>query len=344
MGSTASTGVLLLAGSMKYTLLVFLLTAVLSTFASASLEGQRDKYASFRCQKPLASLAKENAGLKAKSLEAIKSNNCDFSYFSIQNASVSVLCEPSDEKIAESSVDTPADVTCRATVALDMNLSPEFSLLLQHQQQGSAVRQGDVDEHRDIWRYSLALFHTAEKGGVHYKGYQQNGYSVCCDLLRQPGSFSVSRNDPASFCTWRLADEAREFDQRVLSPDCPAPQVPLTNAEKKAREGSSQHFSGVITKPLPFYVGGEWLAKVQLWRTREGALDRAASKWEEEVEMVNEESSSKTMRFTEDEENVEWLGRVVIPFQVDEEDLALAKGRGASSGQSAVTATQETDL
>lgn len=275
------------------------------------------------------------------------------------------------------------DSCCTATVFLDFEASPQLQLLLAHQytnnsygplKEGKSEKEGRmVEEALDVWRYSLTLFHVTEKGEIQYKGYDQNGYSMCCDLLR-----SSSPTSEYSFCSWHSSsltntdedeqgDGPKEVELKQKEEDenedgyapppqtrfvhmdrCPLPQIPSNTSSSHATDTTSLSFTGRISKPLPALIAGEWLAKIQLWRTRYGAWERKrrADAAQEEGEGREETPKANTFRdppsthesakdrnaaskrhehnrgerkpFMEDEENVELLGRVVISFHVDE--------------------------
>lgn len=281
---------------------------------------------------------------------------------------------PSSSELAFSS----AIDNCAATVTLELELSTVVNLLLAYQYGNSSAslrkakgkekidesQEEDVEqeilieEEEDIWRYSIALFHTAAKGNIHYKGYNQNGYSMCCDLL-SPSSFSSSSSrNSSSFCVWQASfSREKEEDENVEETDirgghasdendpslfyqtryvfadkCPLPQIPrpMSSFVPSAETTSTRRMTGTITKPLPAFLPGEWLAKIKLWRTRYGAWERNKQhlKSEEEASFsgsptANEDTTGETEKlpFMEDEENVELLGKVVIPFHVDEESI-----------------------
>lgn len=368
----------------------------------------------------------EGGGKEGLGLSSFASQECDFKYFKVVQAKVEVTnctVEESDEEQSGSfSSANPSSFLvdgCTATVALEFEVSPQLDLLLAYQYENSShtpfkmaverKKEGKdtetnaeedvrmMEEGEDIWRYSLSLFHTAAKGAIHYKGYDQNGYSMCCDLfypsfssVASPSSTSStmhpSRANQTSFCAWHpssfiieekvknenenrknVDDEEEEGSatdssmtlqaRYVLVDKCPLPQTPSPTATPASSPSSlnlssSEHtasrttiIKGVVRKPLPAFLPGEWLAKVQLWRTRYGAWRKrkeemqyeytVSSTWiegstkdvrrtREDNERTSHENGKREveiMPFMQNEENVEMLGRVVIPFHVDDEEI-----------------------
>lgn len=220
-------------------------------------------------------------------------------------------------------VPTAKDDSCTATVFLDFEASPQLQLLLAHQYTNSTygpLKMGEneeegrmVEEALDVWRYSLTLFHVTEKGEIQYKGYDQNGYSMCCDLLRH--SSLASSHSSSSFCSWHSSsstnadkdaegtgekeeDENAERDaplshtRYVHMDQCPLPQIPSNTSSSHGVDATPFSFSGRISKPLPALISGEWLAKIQLWRTRYGAWEQKRNADAAQTRILSSSSSS----------------------------------------------------
>lgn len=342
----------------------------------------------FRCQKPLSAFN----SVTGRQQKTTGSSGCDFTYFRVTDASVNVHCgssssavttlerEPSSSGVqVDQAAEQEAETTngggkqqgCRVTVQLELQLSPDLPLLLEYQYMemsrncsyssrdgnttATAAAASLLEEDQDIWRYSIALSHTgaSDKGEIHYKGYDHNGYSMCCDFIPSP-SAALDSSSSSSYCFWQPASgDVHRYARRVLLPDiCPLPQTPDVAAErariipsvassstKKAALGTTQNpfprVFGQVTKPLPALLPGEWRAKVQLWRTRYGAWDRRNKVHQESwlptpaaAPAVGERKEVFPSRFMEDEQNVEMLGRVVISFRLEEKTTTTEKMEG----------------
>lgn len=216
-----------------------------------------------------------------------------------------------------------------------------------------------LDEEWDYWRYSIALLAPTSAGGgeIHYKGFDENGYSMCCDFLQPPFSSPYSgvqggeeESRPASptpsssYCHWIQTnppsdDEPQEegagnrtTSRRVLLPTCPLPQ---TATATTAWRRNSRVIRGKIVKPLPSLAEGEWRAKVRMWRVRRGAWSDQKAKQRRtlegltdpetdagEEEQQQQHTAAPPLVFMEDEERVEVLGRIVVPFSVHPDSIS----------------------
>lgn len=291
----------------------------------------------FRCRKPLSSSTawKHSDG---------QQHPCDFQFFQVSNALVT-LQHYSDRRqhsfhsTAVAAVESPLEPrdsvseeaespSTTVTVELEMVTAQQIGLLFRHRRGVEAGSTGDegAPEEEDPWRFSLSLlFRGASSSGgpdspnvIHYRGFNRNGYSMCCGLL-------VSREDGA-YCSWRVEGEeergaAKSNGSTSLSPHrstrylhganeaprCPLPYS-LSSSGIEGVEGVRDSddrlggvpFLGSITKPLPFDLKGKWEARIQFWRARSSASP----------------SSDVQPSTMDDESSIEMLGRVIIPFQV----------------------------
>eukprot|EP00796_Vickermania_ingenoplastis_P010080 gene10080-7050_t len=295
------------------------------TLASASevASESRPVSSSMRCQRPLSAFQ----GLEEEAAIAAKGNTCDFTYFSVTDAHVHIQCGNSEEyKPNPSETVSVAGaearpqlgegggrMSCSVSVSLDLHPAANLALLLQHQFAGDSKSNEPIEksEEWDKWRFSVALSH-AGSGEIHYKGFDHNGYSMCCDLLKSSGTAA-----PGTYCSWTHKTNP-DKDVRMLE-KCPLPQS-LTEVVN-AKNVAISPLTGVITKPLPVLAPGQWLAKIRMWRVRSGAWTEKEKEAQEKQGKEGEGETNDEIVFMNDEENVEVLGRVMVSFHVGAEDL-----------------------
>lgn len=284
----------------------------------------------FRCQKPLSEFG-------------TKREPCDYTYFTLRDAQVALRCvnaahhhqeynSSSAEVRAEAGGTTTAggglkealllgtesfdaegsERACHAVISLNMEVDDRQALQLYYQLGSNEAVDipprfpaETVQDTEDRWRFSMALSFAG--GEVDYKGYNHNGFSLCCDMLQSPVAHGTTET-PSPNCFWKSDEEGEGRTRLLVSNSCPLPQT-AQQAKQQAGGNVVRKFSGSVAKPLPFLSGGVWRAKLRLWRVRGDATS------------VPGPNDTSGVGFMDDEEKVEVLGRLVVDFVVSNESL-----------------------
>lgn len=282
--------------------------AVASTTAAAAVGPTPLVSSEFRCQKSF-----ESVQTFADVAATAKERNCNFHFFSVRAASVGLTCErdscgggllDSCNVTLTVEADVPADVSAR--LASRSGSEAEYSAMAggnggggggQPRGGGGSWLGGRLLDTDDLWRYELELRPVGGAGGptVRYRGFDSQGYSLCCDGMA----------DHAAHCQWtdlqagdndlvgedseatEEVDEGAPRQRQLLA--CPLP-MPSGVTVPKAGTG----FTVRVARPLPSTAAdGAWEALLELYRLRStyGGGGAAAER--------------------------EVLGRVLVPFALD---------------------------
>ncbi|CCW70355.1 unnamed protein product [Phytomonas sp. Hart1] len=332
--------------SFLFVVLVVLVLASPASLHASSLEDGSNftssrEFKGFRCQRPFSTMS---------SLKRIGDSeahgNCDFHYFQIENASTRVHCEiltppqSSGERVEE-------PLTCNVEFNIVARLAKDASERFEQSvgnlkrypvmaTSASAAQTGLLDS-EDPWRYTFELRSTLERGtAITYKGYNSQGYSLCCSAIQEAKCEWVYREEDGLSVdsTESLDDVANEqiTAQQVLS-DCslPLPDFGGGNGSTLSSTYSPLEcgvFHIKVTRTLHRYILGPWEARLELWRQRasfaaEGKeRDRTPSGIDPEV-----------------------LGRVIVPFELPKVEEMEVKDAEAQSLLPVVisTATESND-
>lgn len=324
----------------------------------------------FRCQRPFSVM--QTFGHVAK---AAKETNCDFGFFTVQDAMTEVICsakERADEDglqctvtarlTMQKSTDAESLFAERAGSAEDYFTRPSGNEKVRRAAPSKVKRGGGGGglgmrtEKHDPWRYTVQL-RAKNDSTVEYKGFDGDGFSMCCHMISE------------GECPWMQAqlgdndieaDEAAVKHTRLLR-SCPLPleepggrrnggksrgNAATAPTASTPRSATTQDlFHGVVTKPLHRWVSGPWEVRVEMWRKR--------AAYEVSTESSREESppssSAKEEGNAEEPADREVLGRVVIALDLDAEALwagghvALRAGNGLQVAQGGDAGEEEDD-
>nr|CCC93298.1 conserved hypothetical protein [Trypanosoma congolense IL3000] len=208
---------------------------------------------SFRCMRPFASLPR----FSSASMDV--ADNCRMRRFVVVNASARMKCVL-ERGVAESNgapgMGRASDPTCAVTLHTNFRLLNDGEKSLDDT--SSASGGGVVD----AYRFSLRL-RALNKSVIHYKGFDGNGYSMCCSLIE------------GAACRWEEDCGAG----KNVNVDClkgPVPKEPLVVScplYNRQGEGGDANFQGRFTNPLHRSAVGWWEARLEFWRVG-GTSDR----------------------------------------------------------------------
>ncbi|EAN77501.1 hypothetical protein, conserved [Trypanosoma brucei brucei TREU927] len=215
----------------------------------------------FRCMRPFASLPR----FSSTSMDAAE--NCKFKRYNVLNASAVVKCESTGNATGKAEP-TAVTSTCSVTI------HAAFRTM--------GGGKDDNADAADVYRYSLQL-RAINNSVVHYKGFDQNGYGLCCSFIE------------GAKCTWeeRETSGVQEAKQEVNATTSQAPTVKEPAVVScPLHHGEEEHiaFRGSTVKPLHRLVVGNWEARLEFWRG--GPSNR------------------------------EVLGRLLVPFRLTDENIA----------------------
>ncbi|CBZ26903.1 conserved hypothetical protein [Leishmania mexicana MHOM/GT/2001/U1103] len=320
---------------MLYTLIAaVLIFAVASPGALAAARAP-----SFRCLRPFAA-----TGTFPSVAKAHPTQNCDYFYFSVEDAKAELMCaSPLASTTAVSD-----EMSCNVTVRVSMRRASDVASRLQRQvgtdkdyftHETSTVSAtasptgGDntrpsaapfLTEDEDVWRYAVSLKAKGDSS-IHYKGFNGgNGYSLCCAALEEADCawMTPQKGDKDLDCDEDVDVGFASQRSRVLR-GCPLPfpaphsaggggifgasadaRVLLTDLDEGENSGV---FHAVITKPLHRITEGPWEVMVQMWRRRQ----QMPSGDEEDFFSVPADHSVEA----------EVLGRIMVPFTLNLTEL-----------------------
>ncbi|RNF24463.1 uncharacterized protein Tco025E_02526 [Trypanosoma conorhini] len=285
--------------SMKRPLWLLLLVMSFSLGAASTSAAVKDA-APFRCMRPFASLPR----FSPANMDAAE--NCKFGSLRVINATARTQClrEDAARGASTASEGEKPPPTCSVTLHLTFQTVGD--------EVDRPVGVSSVAGHRpavggEAYRFSLRL-RAFNDSVVEYKGFDQNGYSMCCDLIQGAecawageGGSSAAAHSPAVTQEGdggSTPDAPRRREAVIVSCPLRSPVVP------------GVVFRGVVRKPLHRLLLTEWEARLEFWRGRR--------------------------------EERETLGRVLVPFRLTEEDVASAYAADAAATTSrAVTAIDD---
>ncbi|KEG13224.1 hypothetical protein DQ04_01141100 [Trypanosoma grayi] len=231
--------------------------------------------------------------------------NCEFGPFAVINASTSVQCGLGETAGGTASLGDNETMLhgCSVAVHVKFQMKDEVN-------RPAASQRLDVVEN-DTYRFSLQL-RAFRDSVVHYKGFDQNGYSMCCNFIQ------------GAECSW----EGRQQGEDARLKEGAGGGVSGISTRKEPRivscplyhgvaRGSTFH--GVVTKPLHRLAITEWEARLEFWRGVQ--QDR------------------------------ELLGRLLLPFRLTEDDVsslndavaAISLTDGHASGALVATENKEVE-
>ncbi|GET88396.1 hypothetical protein, conserved [Leishmania tarentolae] len=291
--------------------------------------------ANFRCLRPFSA-----TGTFSSVAKAHPSQNCDFFYFTVEDAKAELKCASPSAATALQ----PESVSCNVTVRVAMRRASDVVVRLQQQigtdkdyftqeETTSTTRASPthsdgrrpsaapfLSDGEDVWRYAVSLRAKGDSS-IHYKGFDGgNGYSLCCDALEEADCMWMApqKGDTDLDCDEDVGVGLPLQQSRILR-GCPLPfpaadsdafgesrgaRVLLTDLD----EGdSSDIFHAAITKPLHRIVEGPWDMMVQMWRRRQ----QVPAKGSEDSFSVPVNHSSEA----------DVLGRIMVPFVLNLTEL-----------------------
>ncbi|TPP54636.1 hypothetical protein CGC20_22145 [Leishmania donovani] len=315
---------------------------------------------SFRCLRPFSA-----TGTFTNVAKAHPTQNCDYFYFSVEDAKAELKCaSPSAATTAVSD-----EMSCNVTVRMSMRRASDVVPRLQRQvgtdkdyftheastdsTTASPTRVGNtrasavpfLTEDEDVWRYAVSLKAKGDSS-IHYKGFNGgNGYSLCCAALEEADCawMTPQKGDKDLDCDEDVDVRFAPQRGRVLR-GCPLPfpaprsagdgvfgasagaRVLLTDLDEG--EGSGV-FHAVITKPLHRFVEGPWEVMVQMWRRRQ------------HMPRVGREDSLSVPADHSIEAEV--LGRIMVPFTLNLTELQK-QGRITQMPSMALTVEDVADV
>ncbi|EKF31007.1 hypothetical protein MOQ_005162 [Trypanosoma cruzi marinkellei] len=293
---------LLLFSKAKRVLWLVLMVSFYVDVASAS--DTLKSVAPFRCMRPFESLPR----FSSANMDA--GENCRLGPFRVINAKAMTQCvrEYDDEDDTARATSPTCSVTLRVTFQTEGDKK-------RHHAGGSTVAGSEETFGSEAYRFSLRL-RAFNDSVVEYKGFDQNGYSMCCQFIE------------GSECSWEMKEKEKEEEganstQQESATSQEGDDGRMSHAPQR-REAMVVScpirnpvvpgivFHGAITKPLHRLVITEWEARLELWRGRA----------HEKV----------------------FLGRVLVPFRLTEDDIASAQSNAAAktttTTSTAMTATE----
>ncbi|KAF8304638.1 hypothetical protein TcBrA4_0044860 [Trypanosoma cruzi] len=247
--------------------------------ASDTLKG----VAPFRCMRPFESLPRFSPA------NMDSGENCRFGPFRVINAKAMTQCVRDDDDTARA-----ASPTCSVTLRVSFQTEGDKR---RHRVGGAALAGSDEAFGSEAYRFSLRL-RAFNDSIVEYKGFDQNGYSMCCHFIE------------GSECSWDVKEEEGNSTQQEAATPQKDDDGRASHAPRR-REAMVVScpirnpvvpgivFHGAITKPLYRLVITDWEARLELWRGRP----------HEKV----------------------FLGRVLVPFRLTEDDIASAQSNAAAT-------------
>lgn len=285
-----SSGVLLAA----LLLMLIMVVALFSVAAAAPVGSRTRSRPSFRCSRPFDVLDKFKFPTKFKNN---KNENCKFRYMYISDATVNVSCglDNSDD----------GSGSCYATV--------RFS-----GERLTALPPGVEDA-----RYTLEL-RAVNVSTVNYKGFDHNGYSVCCALLDEAHCewSNDSDGDPPKPTSAAVGEAEQNSQSANTTVDNePDPTVTATHRKRVLRSiACPLYASEAVPAAGNTATDPKAAAVVSLSGSVRRPLHTLASKtWEARLIFYL---------------RGEVVGRLSIPFQVTEADLAKALAPAEPAGGS----------
>ncbi|KAG5506157.1 hypothetical protein GH5_05840 [Leishmania sp. Ghana 2012 LV757] len=290
--------------------------------------------AGFRCLRPFSA-----TGTFSNVAKAHPSNNCDFFYFAVEDATAELKCASSSPAAAAAVSD---ETSCNVTVRWSMRRASDAAARLQRQvgaDKDYFTREASttlittpptrvrtlnpsaapfVTEDADVWRYAVSLKAKGDSA-INYKGFSNgDGYSLCCDALEEADCAwtTPQKGDNDRDCDEDVDDGFASQRSRMLR-SCPLPfPAPCSAGDVGGDFGtslgarvaltdldedeSSGFFHGVITKPLHRIVEGPWEVIVQMWRRRQ---------------RTPPDGTDPSLSIPTDQTiETEVLGRIVVPF------------------------------
>ncbi|ORC84197.1 uncharacterized protein TM35_000481580 [Trypanosoma theileri] len=250
----------------------------------------------FRCMRPFGSLSR----FSPSAMNAAE--NCKFGSFRILNASAVLNCTHA-KSTTMSNIDgqsTQAEENdkmlvpgCNAVIRIVFKMEEENKF-------GTTESNNGLVEN-DIYRFSLQL-RAFNDSVVHYKGFDQNGYSMCCDLI-QEGECVWEKNGNLSQTEGKENISKNTETSEITTPQREPVVVSCPLYNKKIAKGNVFH--GSLIKPLHRLAVTEWEARLEFWR---------GVKNEREV-----------------------LGRLLLPFKLTESDLAFLNESNRDRGTTGVS-------
>jgi hypothetical protein len=313
----------------------------------------------FRCFRPFSQLRSFTAK------DMTRGDNCEFAPFMrVVNASARIQCysnnNNNNNNNSKDNHQHPADPTgqgrdgCYVTLSLiGHKFHPDASVASGPNQFDQFLRErSEQNLHLDAMRYTMELKAVDGQSTVRYKGFGKEGYSVCCsmivnseknkknnNLINSLEGYVVSADerqqneesdDQEEICEWvevkneNVANNNNEEhensennnnkgkvqkEQRIKSATaCPLndpafdPEISFGGSNSKGMNFNYQgkEIRAEVTRPLHGQYSGKWEARIEFYR----------------------------------DHVYEGIGRVVIPFEVTERDIAVVNAVKKFSGES----------
>ncbi|RNF08491.1 hypothetical protein TraAM80_02717 [Trypanosoma rangeli] len=277
-----------------------LLTLSFFLGAASSSTAVKDT-APFRCMRPFGSLPR----FSPANMDAAE--NCKFGLLRVINATARTRCVRDDAARGASTASNNDKMPPTCSVTLNVTFQAEGNEAY-HAVGVSSVAGHEEAFGGEAYRFSLRL-RAFNDSVVEYKGFDQNGYSMCCNFIQSAEcSWDEERKSsgtphysasPQEDNGGNAPDASRRREAMVVS--CPIHSQVVPGGV----------FHGVITKPLHRLVVTEWEARLEFWRGQR-------------------------------QERV-MLGRVLLPFRLTEDDIASAYTSDAAATTLTATAVAAID-
>ncbi|KAH9597695.1 hypothetical protein LSM04_007688 [Trypanosoma melophagium] len=252
----------------------------------------------FRCMRPFASLPRFSPSVMNAA------ENCKFGPFRIVNASAVPNCT----RVGSPPIMRTSDGQSSQGEHNDKMLLPGCNAVIRivlkmEDENGFKSSQSKDLVENDIYRFALHL-RAFNDSVVHYKGFDQNGYSMCCDLLQEAecvwkknGNFSQSKGQENSSENTSTSEKIEaKIETATIQRELVVVSCPLYN--NKISQGGIFH--GSLIKPLHRLAVTGWEARLEFWR---------GVKNEKEI-----------------------LGRLLLPFRLTENDIVSFNESNRATG------------
>jgi hypothetical protein len=215
------------------------------------VEAVKKENTAFRCFRPFGALSTfKPSAMKGR-------ENCIFEFMEIKSATAVPTCRGGE---------TSAEAGCKVRVEVE------------------ALRIRKLKDFSDSARYTLEL-RSVNDSTINYKGFDGNGYSLCCAFIDDSRCEWVEEAD--AHLPHEDVSVAKPKRQRLKPKECSVFTAP-TFGEADQEQGSSPVIKGHVEKPLHTYSVGHWEAKLTFWRDQEivGKLSIPFQLTQEDVQKI----------------------------------------------------------
>ncbi|AIN98236.1 hypothetical protein LPMP_211580 [Leishmania panamensis] len=299
--------------------------------------------ASFRCLRPFSATDTFSNVAKAQ-----LSQNCDYFYFTVEDAKAELKCASSSAAATVVS----DDISCSVTVRWSMRRASDVTARLQRQvgtdkdyfvHDASTASTATLPtrtrnthqsarvfltEDDDVWRYTVSLKAKGDSS-IHYKGFSKgNGYSLCCNALEEADCawMTLEKGDNDLDCDEAIGSAFASQSTRTLR-SCPLPLPALRCAAGDVDvddDCGAWAGAGVVLTDLDEDEDSGVFHGVltkPLHRIVEGPWEVVVQLWRRRQWIPSNGAKASYTIPTDESVEAEVLGRIVVPFTLNVADL-----------------------